>query len=152
LEADIENNAWSSAIQVGEFAVVSYGMPSDSEYNTYRQADIDKYGISYNSTLWQKVYHKIHASGETGLAYKLTSSMTGNTPLFKVITEWITAGTTAKAEIDSTDVDNPTLTLYLPRTQTIELNDTVILDAGDPPDVELDDSDKTNAKLTFSLP
>ena len=53
------NARWSSDIGVGDYVMISYGMPNDLNpgyYNQYEQIDMDAFKKSYNSTLWQKVY------------------------------------------------------------------------------------------------
>ena len=50
------SKGWTSPISVGEFVVVSYGMPNDEKFNEFRKIDLDKEGKGYNSTLWLKCY------------------------------------------------------------------------------------------------
>lgn len=42
---------WTSSIFPGDFVIVSYGLPSDANYDIYKNEDLQNYGKSYNSTL-----------------------------------------------------------------------------------------------------
>lgn len=152
---------WASKIVVGDFVVVSYGMPNDENYDSYRQIDLDAEGATYNSTLWRKEYNEA-AGKENGLNYKLIASMTGNTPKIKINEDVHILHPDQDPEVhaDYTDVDQPVLSFDLPKAQIIEFNpetDFTVLDVDQKPQVEFDDDGedghkKDVATLKFKLP
>ena len=145
---------WYSDIGVGEIVIVSYGMPHDIEYDIYKNIDlkyqhksingtniiVEDNNKTYNSTLWQKVYidegqnigkHDLLVEDATyGLAYRLLSSMTGNTPSFNFQTHIVDNDEEPWVEVDSTNVDYPILHMYLPKNLTVGKISTEFLNVG----------------------
>ena len=74
MEEDLAKG-WTSSIPVASYVMISYGLPSDENYATYRDQDIDDYGVAYNSTLWQKIYNEDSEMSAGGLSYQLISSL-----------------------------------------------------------------------------
>lgn len=119
LDRDL-TRGWTSPIQVGDYVIVSYGLPSDASYDTYKGEDIQYYGKSYNSTLWRKTYTDDGSGSAGGLSYQLIASMTGNTPRIRVTdTIAIDADQEPNVVPDASDVDMLYLTFYLPQAQVI---------------------------------
>lgn len=173
LENDLKQR-WQSPVGVGDYVLVSYGLVSDGEkYSKKIQPDLDKWGKSYNSTLWQKVYLEDEYTGESeisflddkikkGLGYVLITSMTGNTPRFvkDVTVIPVSPDTPPSAEIDNTDVDQPKLKLTLPKAQYMTITNDAV-DANEQPtltwqDTFVDTDGKTkkldNPTLILHLP
>lgn len=138
---------WTSPISENEFVVVSYGLPSDNNYDIYKQIDIDAEGKVYNSTLWQKCYDETKGNAN-GWYYKLVASMTGNTPHFSV-NQPITildADEDPSVILDGSDVDHPILFFSLPQSQVLSLNQPVnVLDADQKPRVVFDEGSKDSS-------
>ncbi len=173
LEQDI-NMRWSSSIGVGEYVIITYGLPStteDSSYYINQKVDIDKYGRAYNTTLWEKTYVESGAEGEIypfdannfelifpddskyGIAYKLIAAMTGNTPFISLEeTDVLPADGKPYVTLDIDNIDYPILTFHLPQSQILKLAETQLLKADQAPNVVLDSSDINSPTLTFYLP
>lgn len=114
-------DGWKSSIAVGEFVMVSYGRPGDTDYETNRDADLAAVKKNYNSTLWQKTYDEniqrvyngsdeddVYAldSSKTGINYKFISSCTGFTPYLDAeVIKWIEPGEQASVSVDTREVD-----------------------------------------------
>lgn len=147
------SKGWTSPISVGEFVVVSYGMPNDENYNELRQIDLDKEGKGYNSTLWQKCYDEEQGSAN-GLYYRLIASMTGNTPhlLVDQPAGVLDADQNPYVTFDGSDIDQPVLKFFLPQSQILSQGATEVLDADKDPEVVYNDSDINNPTITFRLP
>lgn len=147
---------WQSPISVGEFVVISYGLPNDSRYETLRDKDLNSVEKkTFNSTLWQKVFNKDAPEG-SGLDYKLIASMTGNTPKIN-INDRVTvldADQYPDVQVDNTNVDLPTLTFALPQSQVLQLLPVIPVDVGTNPSMTYDDSDEkiNRPELQFSIP
>lgn len=160
LKADL-NKRWSSSIGQGEFVIISYGLPDtavDDSYNANATNDINIYGRTYNTTLWQKIYLEEGAEDEVypfdpnnfelifpdnatyGVAYKLIAAMTGNTPVIHLdTTEVLNADQQPYVTLDITNAERPVLTFHLPQAQQI-LSDHVVVtveDVGTTPNVIL---------------
>lgn len=106
---------WTSPVSVGEFVMVSYGLPGDNKYEDYKKVDLDAEGKAYNATLWQKTYDET-AGNANGLAYKMIASLAGNTPKIHVgDTIVLDPVENPDVDIDITDPDQPELTFSLPR-------------------------------------
>lgn len=154
MEADL-SKGWTSPINVGEYVIISYGLPSDENYDTYKIRDINVDGKTYNSTLWKKIYNEIDGTAN-GLSYRMISSMTGNTP--RIIIEKpsivLDANQEPDVEYDSTDVDSPRIKFKLPQSQILSMNQPItVLDADEKPEVLYDESVNINRPtLTFKLP
>lgn len=150
------SKGWTSPISVGEFVVVSYGMPNDTNYEIYRGEDLKYYNKSYNSTLWQKIYdEKTLGRNANGLQYKLISSMTGNTPKITVIDPTIAldADQNPTVEWDNTNVDHLKLQFKLPRSQNLSLDHPIgILDCDEEPEVYMDSTDINYPVIYMALP
>jgi hypothetical protein len=147
------SKGWASPISIGEFVVISYGLPNDvTTYEANRNKDLNSVDKrSYNSTLWQKCYDEDYSDSTTGIYYKLISSMTGNTPSFIVKYVALEAYESPYATIDNTDLDKPILTIYMPHSyEFVDKNgykvsdaeftgeiDTVVLDANRDPKSEI---------------
>lgn len=148
------DKGWASPISVGEFVMVSYGLPSDATYMTRMNYDL-KAGNkqNLNSTLWQKVYDESAGEG-SGLSYKLISSCTGNTPKISITTPAIVlhANEQPDVETDLSNQDMPVIQFKLPRAQVLSMLDRTVLDANENPVVEYNDDDIDNPTLHFSLP
>ncbi len=155
MEMDL-NNGWTSSISVGEFVVVSYGMPNDPNYDIYKSEDLRYYNNkSYNSTLWQKIYDETDGRAANGLSYKLVASMTGNTPRITLTDPTVVLDADQDPQVDwnNTDLDNLILTFKLPRSQNLLLDYPCgILDCDESPEVVMDDSNINYPVLYFALP
>lgn len=145
---------WTSSIFPGDFVIVSYGLPSDANYDIYKNEDLQNYGKSYNSTLWKKVFNDKDGSGSAGgLSYEMQASMTGNTPRISLHdTEVLDADKDPNVVWDNTDLDRLWLTFQLPQSQNIQLGETTVLDCNKNPTAELDTTDINNPSLKLSLP
>lgn len=145
---------WTSSIFPGDFVIVSYGLPSDANYDIYKNEDLQNYGKSYNSTLWKKVFNDKDGSGSAGgLSYEMQASMTGNTPRISLHdTEVLDADKDPNVIWDNTDLDRLWLTFQLPQSQNIQLGETTVLDCDKSPSAELDTTDINNPSLKLSLP
>lgn len=133
---------WTSPIAVGEFVIISYGMPNDENYNELRKIDLDKEGKGYNSTLWRKRYDE-EKGNAGGLYYELIASMTGNTPHILVEQPSFILNANEEPEViyDGSNIDLPVIQFCLPRSQVLEAVETEILDANGSPTVVFDDGD-----------
>lgn len=153
MEADLAKG-WTSSIPVTSYVMVSYGLPSDQNYATYRDQDIDAYGVSYNSTLWQKIYNEDEDMTANGLSYQLIASLTGNTPrisIEKPITV-LDADEEPDVDINSTNPDDVVVTFKLPQSQVITQTTTTPIDANQNPSVDMDVSNINQPILEFQLP
>lgn len=153
MEADLAKG-WTSSIPVTSYVMVSYGLPSDTDYATYRDQDIDAYGVSYNSTLWQKIYNEDEDMTANGLSYQLIASLTGNTPrisIEKPITV-LDADEEPDVDINSTNPDDVVVTFKLPQSQVITQTATTPIDANQNPSVDMDTSNINQPILEFQLP
>lgn len=140
---------WQSSIGVGEIVLVSYGLPGGREntlidYDEQRNIDLNQYGRSYNSTLWQKIYieeaeskeyqlreiETIFVSGTYGLGYRLLASLTGETPKIDFVFNKgevenggnvLNANEHPRLTINTLDFDNPKITFWLPQSQVLEI-------------------------------
>lgn len=114
---------WKSPVPIGSYVVISYGNPGTNEHKANWETDSGAQGetkISYNSTLWEKVYDQSLKSNN-GIGYRLIMSMAGLTPKIDVTSEWIDANRDPLAEIDqnSDQATNPRIKFSLPRSQNI---------------------------------
>lgn len=153
MEADL-SKGWTSPITVGEFVIISYGLPSDQNYDIYRMRDVNVDGKTYNSTLWQKIYNEIDGTAN-GLNYKFISSMTGNTPRIVVQTpsEVLDANQEPDVIFDQTDVDSPKIKFKLPQSQILSMYYPInVLDADKSPSMTYDETNINRPTLHFSLP
>lgn len=153
MEEDLAKG-WTSPIPVASYVMISYGLPSDENYATYRDQDIDDYGVAYNSTLWQKIYNEDSEMSAGGLSYQLISSLTGNTPrisIQKPIT-YVDAGEAPDVNVDSTNPDEVILQFSLPLSQTIEQVTTTPLAANQNPNVVMSETADNQVILNFQLP
>lgn len=157
------SKGWTSPISVGEFVIVSYGLPSDPSYDDYKNEDLRYFNKSYNSTLWQKKYNEnTEGRNANGLSYQLIASMTGNTPRVALNdTLILDANQLPDIAWDNSDLDKLVLTFMLPQSQTISVKDPAdVLDCDQDPRVNItypkkedgvtDDINKPI--LNFSLP
>lgn len=146
---------WNSPIHENEIVVVSYGLPSDPNYNKYKELDIELEGKSYNSTLWLKCYDETQGNAN-GWYYKLIASMTGNTPRLYVNQpiEILDADQPPKVTINNGDVDNPVLFFALPQSQILSVNQpTIALDPVENARVVYDEKTNINRPtLQFYIP
>lgn len=127
---------WTSPISVGEFVAVSYGLPSDASYDTYKNEDLNNYKKSYNSTLWRKTYTDDGSGSAGGLSYELIASMTGNTPRIRInTTEVLDVDQNPNVNWDNTDLDILYLTFQLPQSQVIGGTTLQVLDCDETPSV-----------------
>lgn len=134
------SKGWTSPISVGEFVVVSYGLPSDPSYDDYKNEDLRYFNKSYNSTLWQKKYDEnTEGRNANGLSYQLIASMTGNTPRVALNdTLVLDANQLPDVEWDNSDLDKLLLTFMLPQSQTISVNEPAnVLDCDKDPAVNI---------------
>ena len=153
MEEDLAKG-WTSPIPVASYVMISYGLPSDENYATYRDQDIDDYGVAYNSTLWQKIYNEDSEMSAGGLSYQLISSLTGNTPrisIQKPITV-LNADQPPDVDIDNTNPDDAIITFKLPQSQIITQATTTSIDADQNPSVDMDVSNINQPILEFQLP
>ena len=153
MEEDLAKG-WTSPIPVASYVMISYGLPSDENYATYRDQDIDDYGVAYNSTLWQKIYNEDSEMSAGGLSYQLISSLTGNTPrisIQKPITA-LDADQPPDVNIDNTNPDDAILKFSLPQSQVITQATTTSIDADQNPSVDMDVSNINQPILEFQLP
>ena len=111
------DKGWASPISVGEFVMISYGLPSDTTYTTRMNYDL-KAGNkkNLNSTLWQKVYDESVGEG-SGLSYKFISSCTGNTPKIIINKPAIVLHPNEQPDVetDLSNQDMPVIQFKLPR-------------------------------------
>ena len=157
---------WSSLITVGSFVVVSYGKPDDSNYEMYKNIDLQAEGKVYNGTFWRKEYYEnrededggYRVRGTGGMSYRLIASLTGNTPRLQTGTTILDANGTPSVVVDNDDPDLPHLQFYLPQAQLF-LDDNVTsqyIDANEFPYIEVDcesNSERVNhPTLKFFLP
>lgn len=153
---------WKSPISIGSYVVISYGSPGDpdSNYEQYFKQDIesnpDGKRISFNSTLWQKVYDP-NQNSYNGINYELIMSMAGNTPriiLGDAKVEEVPAEQFTKIldadlkpvvwlDRDNSNPDAPILYFALPQSQILSLNQPIeILDADQKPYVLYDEGSR----------
>lgn len=149
------DKGWASPISVGEFVMVSYGLPSDATYMTRMNYDL-KAGNkqNLNSTLWQKVYDESAGEG-SGLSYKLISSCTGNTPKISITTPAIVlhANEQPDIETDLSNQDMPVIQFKLPRAQVLSMpQEATILNANEKPSVVYNDDDIDHPTVHFNIP
>ena len=149
------DKGWASPISVGEFVMVSYGLPSDATYMTRMNYDL-KAGNkqNLNSTLWQKVYDESAGEG-SGLSYKLISSCTGNTPKISITTPAIVlhANEQPDVETDLSNQDMPVIQFKLPRAQVLSMpQEATILNANEKPSVVYNDDDIDHPTVHFNIP
>lgn len=145
---------WTSPIAVGEYVLVSYGLPGEEEnYEAYRKQDLDVDGMSYNFTLWCKEYDEEDGTAN-GLSYKLQGSMTGNTPKIDLDFTVTNADEEPSVTIDKTNPDAPKLHFRLPQSQVLSLKQPVNkLHANEDPRIVYDESEDINKPtLEFFLP
>ena len=149
------DKGWASPISVGEFVMVSYGLPSDATYMTRMNYDLNAGNKqNLNSTLWQKVYNESAGEG-SGLSYKLISSCTGNTPKISITKPAIVlhANEQPDIETDLSNQDMPVIQFKLPRAQVLSMpQEATILNADEKPSVEYNDDDIDNPTLHFNIP
>lgn len=156
LDADI-NKGWSSNITVSDYVIISYGLPNDPNYDTYKDQDLAAYGKTYNSTLWQKSYNEkvVDGGNAAGLYYKLISSLTGNTPKITIIGVDTTAFDSNKyPEViaDNTNVDNPKIKFYLPQAQVLANPEVEVLDCNQEPNINFNGNNfELDSSATFTL-
>ena len=100
---------WFSLIGVGDYVVISYGLPGEEKYEEYKAIDLDADGVAYNSTLWEKCYNEGQSEAANGLSYKLITSLGGNTPKLSVnqTVKVLDANQKPTVEIDTTNPDEP---------------------------------------------
>ena len=153
MEEDLAKG-WTSPIPVASYVMISYGLPSDENYATYRDQDIDDYGVAYNSTLWQKIYNEDSEMSAGGLSYQLISSLTGNTPrisIEKPITV-LNADQPPDVDIDNTNPDDAIISFSLPQSQVITQATTTPIDVDQNPSVNMNTSNINQPILEFQLP
>ena len=153
MEEDLAKG-WTSPIPVASYVMISYGLPSDENYATYRDQDIDDYGVAYNSTLWQKIYNEDSEMSAGGLSYQLISSLTGNTPRISIEKPIIVlnADQPPDVDIDNTNPDDAIISFSLPQSQVITQATTTSIDANQIPSVDMDTSNINQPILEFQLP
>lgn len=149
------DKGWASPISVGEFVMVSYGLPSDATYMTRMNYDL-KAGNkqNLNSTLWQKVYDESAGEG-SGLSYKLISSCTGNTPKISITKPAIVlhANEQPDIETDLSNQDMPVIQFKLPRAQVLSMpQEATVLNADEKPSVVYNDDDIDHPTVHFNIP
>lgn len=134
------SKGWTSPISVGEFVVVSYGMPNDENYNELRKIDLDAEAKGYNSTLWRKEYDEEQGNAN-GLYYRLIASMTGNTPhlLVEQPSFILDANEDPRVIYDGSNIDLPVIQFCLPKSQVLQKVDSETLNANELPQVVYDD-------------
>lgn len=121
---------WQSPIGVGDFVFISYGLPSDSgdEYNINKNKDLAKYKQTYNSTLWQKIYTENTKDEKDKLTGIEVFYVLGEYGLgYRLITSM--TGNTPSFRFDYQ-----------------------IVDAGQPPKIEIDNTDVDFPVITFHVP
>ena len=162
------NLRWQSPIGIGDYVMVSYGLPNDedNDYNTKKDPDVAKYNKTYNATLWQKVYiddgvedkNVVLIENTTyGLGYKLIASLAGNTPQFITETDVVDADQWPMVHIDNTEIDTPTMTFELPRAQVMRQPSVTVVGPTVQPAAALVDKnesgyDVNKPKIKFTLP
>lgn len=138
MDADLAKS-WTSPISVGSFVVISYGLPSDANYEVYKGQDLNQYGKSYNSTLWLKCYNEsVEGRSAAGLFYQLIASMTGNTPRIALNpTEILDVNENPDVEWDNSDIDKLVLTFQLPKNQFLGGSNIEVLNCNEQPTAHL---------------
>ena len=125
---------WQSSIGIGELVFISYGAINNdsikSQHDINKQIDLDNYGKTYNSTLWQKIYTEknteeldpligietLWLSKNYGFGYRLLAVLTGTTPKINVTSNIGGPETLPSVEIEGeNDLENPILNFTLPR-------------------------------------
>lgn len=152
IDSDLERG-WTSPIGIGDFVVISYGIPGDENFDKYRQIDLDYEQKSYNSTLWQKLYNENEKSAN-GIYYKLIAAMVGNTPRISINQpiEILNADEDPKVRLDASDIDLPVFYFSLPQSQVIKIAEIEgYLNVNQKPEVRLD-GDVNRPVLKFKLP
>ena len=139
MDSDLASR-WASPISIGEYVLISYGLPSDPNYETYRTIDLQEYGQLFNSTLWQKIYTDEGTETDGGFEYKLISSLAGNTPQVSVQKPAVVLGPGEEPDVDtlSNSSDEVTLRFSMPRAVKFYYGD--FLDSPTPETQQLTDS------------
>lgn len=161
------NLGWASPIYVGEYVLVSYGVPGNAQgtYESNREVDVKADGYGSNFSLWIKEYNQTpeqsikqpeeYEKGPNGLIYRCLGSMSGNTPKFSI------EFSVSNADIAPTlkfkepfNPDAPVLVITIPQSQILSLKQpTEILDANEEPRVVYDEKENINRPtLQFFLP
>lgn len=149
---------WGSPISDGQYVLISYGLPADEEYQTYRQKDIDTYGKSYNATLWKKIF--VDKSGEFGgLDYQLVTAMPGNTPAITVKSSTHAADEdpTVKFEVGMVDgkesnYETPIFQFELPKAWSLNYTSQSVNPDQDPKVELVQDAENGQATFNFETP
>ena len=150
LEADLMLG-WQSDIHVGEFVLVNYGRYDQPDYANNLAKDNN---ISWNSTLWQKVYDESPMTSNdiqnpNGLAYKWIANMAGSSPVLTMKAPdrnslpinsdilILDPDEKPRAWIDNSNTDNPILYMALPRGQHIDQVEINLIPYTDPPRAQI---------------
>ena len=155
---------WVSNIMPGEYVLVSYGSygikdtETDTQYQKNYEIDKAAYGLSYNSTLWEKIYYEPTAEDLENLkntGYEVEfDNYSGN---IKIIdTEGITKNINGiECIFYSNDygLGYKLISAFGGNTPQIRVkNPSIVLGPLEEPDVTINSEDINNPELTFSLP
>ena len=156
LDADL-NDGMASYVQPGEFAIISYGDPNDSETYNYNRS-LDE-GSDYNATLWQKEYNQ-----SNGFSYTLISNFSTQVPNFTLIANPVNPGNNPNVGIEKTEntITQQTWKLILPKPWNFDA-DYIVSDPGSANPVSVtiqsidgdltdEDTGSDTKLLTFTLP
>lgn len=143
---------WQSPVNVSDLVLISYGLPAhadmntnDSEFLANKEKDETAYSLTYNSTLWMKIYTEsdvrtaedellgietIYVSGDEGeakygLGYRLIGSFTGETPNISVVEDVLDADKDPYVTFaDDSTPEMPHIIFHLPQEQVLHFDST----------------------------
>lgn len=155
---------WVSNIMPGEYVLVSYGSygikdtETDTQYQKNYEIDKAAYGLSYNSTLWEKIYYEPTAEDlenlkNTGYEVKF-DNYSGNIKITD--TEGVTKNINGVECIfysNDYGLGYKLISAFGGSTPQIRVkNPSIVLGPLEEPDVTINSEDINNPELTFSLP
>lgn len=155
---------WVSNIMPGEYVLVSYGSygikdtETDTQYQKNYEIDKAAYGLSYNSTLWEKIYYEPTAEDLENLkntGYKVEfDNYSGNIKITD--TEGVTKNINGVECIfysNDYGLGYKLISAFGGSTPQIRVkNPSIVLGPLEEPDVTINSEDINNPELTFSLP
>lgn len=158
---------WISDIMPGEYVIISYGSygiysnedESKTQYELNYQTDYDIYGISYNGTLWEKIYYEpteedINNLIQNGYNYNNDS---GGVGFYDISDEngitYLMSGVETIFYSKDYGLGYKLITSMTGATPHLSVSDeTIILGPLENPDVEVNINDVNNPQFQFSLP
>ena len=155
---------WVSNIMPGEYVLVSYGSygvkdtETDTQYQKNYEIDKAAYGLSYNSTLWEKIYYEPTAEDlenlkKTGYEVEF-DNYSGNIKITD--TEGVTKNINGVECIfysNDYGLGYKLISAFGGSTPQIKVkNPSIVLGPLEDPNVTINSDDINNPELTFSLP